>query len=330
MHTNRQRERIHALKLAAAMKRSQTVVTVAPKVRPRAAAPQLTTVKTPKLDSARVAPRFRPISSAEAKKAQLWLCDRPHDVLRLTGNLCCETGVLDRDSTVRLFYHSVLPYILSKKQSSHLLLYLCRRSRAGVAESWHEETTFFETLRPQGDIILENALKLLQEAVDSNQPYALRVVVEAPGSGAHALLLLLQGTRAWLVDPNGDFGMVHLYFGSRETLVIRIEEILHKVGCQLSIPQLPSLHAPDGTSCLQEYCRGGACTFVTGVVAIRALESGNPELVLRKLAAGVSRPKDLAKEVDELVALTIACHVVSEKCTRQDLRSRICQLALVC
>lgn len=326
MHADRhhQIERIKTLKLAAAIKRSQRMLVTVVKQKSRHAV----AVVPSRVNVFSSSSAIRQISAAESKKLQLWLCSRPRDIQRLTGNLCCETGVLlDRDSAVRLFYHSVFPCILSERQSSHLLLYMCRRAHTNIiAESWHEENTFFQTLRPQGNLTLEHALRLLQEVVNAGRPYALRVVVEAPGCGAHALLLLLQGSKAWLLDPNGDFGMVHLYFGSRETLVSRIREVLKIVGCELSVPQLPSLHSPDKSGCLQEYCRGGACTFVTGVVALRALESGNPEIVLRKLATGGTKPADVAREVDELVTLTIACHVVSEKCARQDLRSKVCQL----
>jgi hypothetical protein len=246
-------------------------------------------------------------------------------VLGLTGDLCCET-ILDRDSTVRLFYNSVLPSLLAKRQASHLLLLLCRR-RGGVAESWQQESRFFEhSPRAQDNVPLSLALERLGHAVASGAPYALRIVVEAPG-GAHALLLLLRGKDAWLVDPNGDFSLVHAYFGSRDVLTSRLVELLQPLGCTLHVPVLPCLHRPETTTCSQEYCRGGACTFVTGVVALRVLEDRqSPEAVLAALAFGGPRPQTVAREVDELVALTLACHVAGGNHGRHDLRSRVLQL----
>jgi len=265
---------------------------------------------------------------AETKRARAWLCDHPREVLGLTGSLCCKELLLDRDSTVRLFYHSVLPTLLSKRQSSHLLLQL-RRRRDGVTESWYqEEQLFSSSFRLQDDVPLDLAIERLRQASSSGRPYALRVVVEGPGS-AHALLLLLQGTVAWLVDPNGDFGIVHAYFGSRETLTERLRRHLEKIGCELRVPMLPCLHRPESTSCSAEYCRGGACTFVTGAVALRALAQpgGDPETVLRELAASGPRPASISREVDELVALTLACHAVGpDGGVRQDVRSRVLQL----
>ena len=274
-------------------------------------------------------------------RAREWLCDRPHDILRLTGNLYREEGrsdelLIDRDGIVRLFYHSVLPNLLIKRQPSHLLLHLCRR-RSGtnggvvvIAESWHQESQqqlfHAQPIRPQDNVSLDLALQRLRQVITSGCPYALRVVVEAAPGGAHALLVLIRGSTAWLVDPNGDFSLVHVYFGSRETLTRRLEELLGSVGCVLIVPQLPPLHKPTDTNYFQEYCRGGACTFVTGAVALRALEKNNPELVLKNLAFGSPYPITIASEVDQLIALTVACHIVGGGCARQNLLSRVLQL----
>jgi hypothetical protein len=266
-----------------------------------------------------------PPNQAEVGRARNWLCERRNSILGLTGDLCCE-ALLDRDSTVRLFYHSVLPALLSKRQPSHLLLQLCRK-RGGVAESWHQESRLFGSSPSlQDNVPLTLALERLAEVVSSGAPYALRVVVEAPGS-AHALLVLLRGHDAWLVDPNGDFGLVQIYFGSRNVLTSRLEELLEPLGCKLHVPLLPLLHRPEASTCSQEYCRGGACTYVTGAVAMRVLADRQlPEAVIASLASGGSQPPSVAREVDELVALTVACHVAGGSCTRLDLHSRVLQL----
>jgi len=343
MSPDRRRDeaRVHVLKAAAAARRAQPVVKLLrqraspvprPVIRREARRTKLAHGPPPvapprpgKHPKAKVQPVRPPPNQAEVERVRSWLCERRGSVLRLTGDLCCE-ALLDRDSTVRLFYHSVLPALLTKRQPSHLLLQLCRK-RGGVAESWHQESRLFgSSPRPQDGVPLVFALERLAEAVSSGAPYALRVVVEAPG-GAHALLVLLRGHDAWLVDPNGDFGLVHIYFGSRNVLTGRLEELLEPLGCKLHVPLLPSLHRPEATTCSQEYCRGGACTFVTGAVALRVLtDRQSPEALVASLASGGARPPSVAREVDELVALTIACHVAGGTCTRQDLRSRVLQL----
>lgn len=330
---NNHKKRIHALKAAAVISRF-------PPTQRRRQAPQqqFTITKKPPLC------KLQNHDKVTLEHAREWLCDRPHDVLRLTGNLCREKGgrdelLINRDGIVRLFYHSVLPNLLIKRQPSHLLLHLCRRSRTNngvvsVVESWHQESQqhlfHAQPIRPQDNVSLELALQRLRQVIVSGCSYALRVVVESPG-GAHALLLLFRGSTAWLVDPNGDFGLVHMYFGSRETLTRRLEELLESVGCVLIVPQLPPLHTPTSTNCFEEYCRGGACTFVTGAIALRALsygEKNDPESVLKGLAFGDPYPTTIASEVDQLIALTVACHVVgiTGSCARQNLRSQVLQL----
>lgn len=212
---------------------------------------------------------------------------------------------------MRVFYHCLLPRLLAAQQQSHLLLYLCRHSRVGASESWHSEDLRapLSRDRPQCRVADKEAYQRLREAVEGGLTYALRIVVESCGAGAaHALVLLIKGKQSWLVDPNGDFGMVHLYFGAREVLTERLSALLSTVGCSLLVPQLPCLHSPTAVStshCFREYMRGGACAFVTGAIALEALKLGDPEQVVRRAASAPPCPDWVAADVDKLISLTL-------------------------
>lgn len=218
---------------------------------------------------------------------------------------------LDRDGAVRVFYHCVLPRLLAAQQSSHLLLYLCRHSRVGASESWHSENVSapLSGKAPQCRMADKEAHQRLSVAVEGGRTYALRIVVESSGTGAaHALVLLIKGKQSWLVDPNGDFGMVHLYFGAREVLTERLSALLSTVGCSLLVPRLPCLHsptAPNSRGRFREYTRGGACAFVSGAIALEALKLEDPEQVVRRAASAPPCPDWVAARVDDLISLTL-------------------------
>ncbi len=237
---------------------------------------------------------------AALQAARERLLAKPAHALAVAPGLC-RAAALPRDAFVRLFYHSVLPALLRKRQRSTLLLQLTRSAR-GVGESWSQEETPFEATDSRRDVSAAEARALLEAEPER---YALRVVVEARSS-AHALLVLRRGPCAWLLDPNGDLGLVRQYFGSEEPLLQRLREALP---CELVVARHPPLHHPQLTACALEFCRGGACTFVTGALALRDEE---PERLVADLAAGGPRPARVLREVDELLALTLACHLLAE------------------
>lgn len=261
--------------------------------------------------------QLKGLSVSEVETLRELLFKKRKTLREETGDLCVQQ-VLDRDTAVRLFYHQLLPQLLQTHQASHLLLQLTRRQK-GVEEAWTEETILGEGV----NVPLSDAIHKLRIALDGGRPYALRIVVEAPGV-AHALLALFHGKEVWLLDPNGDFSLVQAYFGDRAVLVNRLHEITDELGCELHVPKVPQLHDHQRTACSKEYCRGGACAFVTGALALRAVADRQPPAALVSLLSlGGPRPTFVAREVDELVALTVAYHVLSSNAAPLDLRARV-------
>ena len=269
---------------------------------PKARVPPKPQVKPPATPSP---PPPVPLSPQQQEAARASLLKR-RKAVHSSLPAFCKAGLLGRDDFVRLFYHCVFPALASPHQSSCLLLHL-KRAGGGLSESWEEEAMPY--VGGVRNVSHEVAISKLAAAVDSGTAYALRIVVEAPGS-AHALLLLVSGKKAWLFDPNGDFALVATYFGSKDVLLGRLIQILEPLGCELEVPSLPALHHPTSSRCSPEYCRGGACTFVTGALAMRCFD-GTPPQALAVSLAGSPDPPSISHEVDELVALTLAFHVLS-------------------
>jgi len=269
----------------------------------------------------------RLLDGTKDEKACGVLLSSPGRAAGMLTKVCQQkTAILDRDSLVKVFYYSVLPALLASRQDSWLLLRV--QSGSPPRAIWEQEASPMSVsfLDSRRQVPEQQARRLLRQATQRLCSYALRIVVERKGS-AHALLVLIAKGQAVVLDPNGTLQQATLCFGNQEVLLNLLKSILMPLSCTVTVcPSIAPLHSAVQSQCNRSYIAGGACTMASGAIALRAVLKGlSPHAALTELLSmsSAERTAAVTETSDQLIALSLACHVIYQSQGRSAQRADI-------